>query len=163
MAKVVLHLGSNEGERHLHLGDALLAIKRQVGEVVRASDIYETSPWGKTRQAAFLNVACLCHTVLSPSDVLKTIHVIEAALGRVRTEHWGPRTIDIDILSYDRLIIDTPALQIPHPRLAQRRFVLEPLAELMPYWTHPVSGKLVTSLLADCQDTGQVVPWDGRW
>jgi 2-amino-4-hydroxy-6-hydroxymethyldihydropteridine diphosphokinase len=163
MARIVLHLGSNEGDRHLFLGDALLAIGRRLGPLVRASDIYETSPWGRTRQPAFLNLACLCETNLSPAAVLRETQAIEQSLGRIRGERWGPRTIDIDILSYDREVIDTPDLQIPHPRLSERRFVLVPLAELMPKWRHPVSGVGVKELLEQCSDTGKVSPWDGQW
>ncbi|RME97622.1 MAG: 2-amino-4-hydroxy-6-hydroxymethyldihydropteridine diphosphokinase [Bacteroidetes bacterium] len=163
MAQLILHLGSNEGERELFLGDALLRITRRVGPIIRASDIYETSPWGRTRQPNFLNLACRCDTALSPTEVLQQTQHIEAELGRERSVQWGPRTIDIDILSYDQEVIDTPSLTIPHPRIGERRFVLVPLAELAPEWVHPVTGVSVKSLLACCPDQGQVWKWDGQW
>lgn len=161
MNQLILHLGSNQGERHLFLGDAILSINRQVGIVVNASDIYETAAWGNTQQADFLNIACLVHTELSPFEVLAETQAIEQILGRQREEHWGPRTIDIDLIFYNDDVIRESQLEIPHPFLAERRFVLQPLADLAPNWQHPVLRKNVAQLLVECEDEGEVWVWRG--
>src|SRR5690606_6131161 len=124
----------------------------QVGPIVQSSSLYETAAWGKTDQPAFLNQVLEVKTVLSPEQVLQGINQIEQELGRIRHEHWGARVIDIDILFYDQLILQTQRLTIPHPQLHLRRFTLLPLSEIAPQLMHPVLNQPVTQLLQDCPD-----------
>lgn len=159
MAQLVVHLGSNEGDRAAHLAGARRALRQRVGAILRASPCYETAAWGLENQADFLNQAVLINTGLSPHAVLRATQLIEQHAGRVRHMRWGPRTLDLDLLLYDQLVLDTPELQLPHPRLAERRFVLVPLHDLLPHWVHPVLNRTVGQLLAECADRGRVLPW----
>jgi 2-amino-4-hydroxy-6-hydroxymethyldihydropteridine diphosphokinase len=115
-----------------------------------------TEPWGKRNQSAFLNQVIELETVLEPGPLLEACRSIESRLGRKRMEKWGPRTIDIDILLFDSRVVETAELRIPHPRLAERRFVLVPLAEIAPDIRVPGAEQTVSSLLAACKDTGVV-------
>jgi 2-amino-4-hydroxy-6-hydroxymethyldihydropteridine diphosphokinase len=115
-----------------------------------------TEPWGKRNQSAFLNQVIELETVLEPGPLLEACRSIESRLGRKRMEKWGPRTIDIDILLFDSRVVETAELRIPHPRLAERRFVLVPLAEIAPDIRVPGAVQTVSSLLAACKDTGVV-------
>lgn len=150
MHTLFLALGSNLGDRRQFLRRAIRQISQKVGPVVRASSIYETKPVGYKNQRDFLNMVLHLQTDLKPQVVLKITQKIEHDLGRVRTIKNGPRTIDIDLLLYDRLILKDPDLLIPHPRMHERRFVLEPLAEISPRKRHPVLKKTVASLLRQC-------------
>jgi len=145
MKRIYLSLGSNIGDReaNLHMAIALL------DGVLRVSPIYETAPVDYLQQAWFLNLAVEAETELFPRQLLTRIQKIERELGRVRTIANGPRTLDIDILLYGNSIIDTPALQVPHPRMAERRFVLAPLADLAPELRHPVARKTIREMLAE--------------
>jgi 2-amino-4-hydroxy-6-hydroxymethyldihydropteridine diphosphokinase len=116
----------------------------------RLSSIYRTPPWGKTDQPEFLNMAALVETSLQPADLLEFCLELERAGGRERRERWGPRTLDIDILTYGDAIIDQARLQIPHPRIPERAFVLTPLAEILPQ--RLIGGRSVTELLAAATD-----------
>lgn len=138
------------------LAQAVVLIGQQVGRVVSQSTLYETAPWGVTDQPAFLNQVLVVETTLGPEEVLVQTQAIEYELGRVRHEHWGARTIDIDLLYYDQLIWQTPTLTLPHPLLHQRRFTLVPLAEIAPDFIHPVLHKTTLDLLTDCDDTSAV-------
>ena len=125
-----LALGSNLGDRLEHLRDAVRRLDDTEGiEVVRSSRVFETAPVGPP-QPAYLNAVIEVRTKLGPRQLLEAAHAVEQALGRVRTEHWGPRTIDVDILTFDDRTVDEPDLQIPHPRMHERGFVLVPLGEL---------------------------------
>jgi 2-amino-4-hydroxy-6-hydroxymethyldihydropteridine diphosphokinase len=125
-----LALGSNLGDRLEHLRAAVRLLGATEGvEVTRSSRVYETEPVGPP-QPAYLNAVVEVRTRCSPRELLDAAGSVEAELGRVRTEHWGPRTIDVDILTYDELTIDEPDLVVPHPRMHERGFVLVPLAEL---------------------------------
>ncbi len=152
MAVAYLSLGSNLGDRDGHLREALSRLDGAGVGVRRVSAIYETAPQERTDQPWFLNLAAEVETLLEPRALLERCLGVERALGRVRAEPRGPRTIDIDLLLYDRLVLDEPGLTIPHPRMHRRRFVLEPLAELVSGLRHPVLGRTIGELLEDVLD-----------
>lgn len=127
-----LSLGSNLGDRARHVEEALECLEDEKVHVARRSSVYETEPQEFLNQPWFLNMVAEVETSLSPHELLSRILDIETRLGRIRLTPKGPRIIDIDILLYGTLVVDTRELQIPHPRLGERRFVLEPLAELAP-------------------------------
>ena len=140
------------GDRLQNLETALEEITIQIGTILKKSSIYETAPWGIADQPAFLNQVLLIHSLLSPQDILKTILKIETNMGRKRNEKFGPRVIDIDILFYNKLILQSTDLIIPHPEIANRRFVLIPLVEIGKKIEHPALKKTVTQLLKECPD-----------
>ncbi len=154
--KVFLLTGSNVGDSSALLNEAKLAIQKQVGEIEAASHLYKTAPWGNTNQQDFLNQVLAVNTNLSAYDVLKTILNIELSMGRIREEKWAPRTIDIDILFFNTEIIQQENLIVPHPLLHQRRFTLVPLAEIAPYYVHPILHQTNTQLLQQCADDSVV-------
>jgi 2-amino-4-hydroxy-6-hydroxymethyldihydropteridine diphosphokinase len=156
MNNVYLLIGGNMGNRPKNLSESTSWLEKEVGAIVKKSSIYETAAWGVTEQPSFLNQVLFVSTKLPPEDVLKTILSIEEKMGRKRVEKMGPRTIDIDILFYNDEIISLPNLSVPHPHIANRRFVLEPLAEIAPAFVHPVLKKNVAGLLKDCPDTLEV-------
>ena len=155
----VAHLsaGSNLGDRKGNLARGMSALLGSGLRVRRVSPVFETEPVGLREQPWFLNVALEIETHLPPDELLSACLEIEAGLGRVRTIIGGPRTLDLDILLYGDLIIDKPGLRIPHPRMALRRFVLEPLACIAPYTVHPVLGETISGLLTICTDLSRVV------
>lgn len=132
---------------------ARLQIEQACGKVVTASGIYQTEAWGPVPQPAYLNQVLHLHTGLGPMVLLRRLLQIETSMGRQRSERYGPRTIDIDILFYNDAILVTPELTLPHPRLHTRRFVLEPLYDVAPGLVHPVLGLTIAELLAACPDT----------
>ena len=150
--RIFLLLGANLGLVQDNLEHAILLISQQIGQVVARSSFYKTSPWGNSQQPDFLNVALIVNTQLSALEVLSISQSIEKQLGRVRHEHWGARTMDIDLLFFGNNLIDLPNLQVPHPLLAQRRFVLIPLAEIAPDFVHPVLQLSIQTLLEQCED-----------
>jgi len=153
---IYLLLGSNLGDRLLVMQSARDLIGKNVGRVSMESSIYETAPWGITDQPAFLNQVIRVETALAPEEVLRNILDIEHELGRVRYERWGARVIDIDLLYYQDLILDTARLTLPHPRLQDRLFTLIPLAEIAPDFVNPLLGETSTALIAKCTDKGLV-------
>ncbi|MGH2485629.1 MAG: 2-amino-4-hydroxy-6-hydroxymethyldihydropteridine diphosphokinase, partial [Ktedonobacterales bacterium] len=134
---VALGLGSNLGDRDANLRAALEALAPRV-LVERVSSVYDTAPLLVTEQPRFHNIACLARTDLPPHELLHAAKGIEAGLGRLPGPRYGPRLIDLDILFYDQLVMSKDDLIIPHPRLAERRFALAPLAEIAPLLRHPV-------------------------
>ncbi|MBK8089004.1 MAG: 2-amino-4-hydroxy-6-hydroxymethyldihydropteridine diphosphokinase [Chitinophagaceae bacterium] len=154
--KAYILLGSNMGNRKQFLNKAIKQITEQSGSLVKESSIYETAAWGNTKQAAFLNQVIFIETKHSPDDLMKSLLEIETGLGRIRTEKYGPRTIDLDILFFDELIYHSSTVTLPHPALQKRRFVLIPLAELSPRKIHPVYRKTINRLLKECADKLEV-------
>jgi 2-amino-4-hydroxy-6-hydroxymethyldihydropteridine diphosphokinase len=154
-----LGLGTNLGDRLANLRDVVQSMPAGI-HVLRSSPVYETPPWGYTNQPAFLNQVLEAETERTPTDLLKVLKELEVHLGRQVTFRYGPRLIDLDILFYDDLVVDTPPLVIPHPRLQERAFVLVPLADLAPELRHPVLGKTVRQLL-DAVDRQDIHPFSG--
>jgi 2-amino-4-hydroxy-6-hydroxymethyldihydropteridine diphosphokinase len=146
---VYLSLGSNLGDRAARLRSALEALPKAQIEVLRTSSFYETEPVDYRDQGWFLNLVAECRTELFPVQLLGRLQKIEAQLGRKRIVAKGPRTLDIDIILFGRAIVKTPLLEIPHPRFRERRFVLEPLAELAPALIDPVTKRTVADLLKE--------------
>ncbi|MDB5109689.1 MAG: 2-amino-4-hydroxy-6-hydroxymethyldihydropteridine diphosphokinase [Mucilaginibacter sp.] len=153
MHQVFFLLGSNLGDRQLFLQQAIAHIEKDIAPVIKKSAIYETQSWGKTDSPDYLNQVILLQTELSPQTILKNILDIERIIGRVREEKWGPRTIDIDLLFYNSAIINEPGLQVPHPELHNRKFTLEPLAEIAPFFIHPILKKTILQLKNELNDS----------
>ena len=149
MALVYLGLGTNLGNKERNLNDVIAALSREVGEVLCQSAFYMSEPWGFTSDNNFLNVVVLVQTNESPFDVLEKTQQIERNMGRETklTDEYLDRMMDIDILFYDNLIVDSPALKIPHPLIADRDFVLIPLSEIAPDLVHPVLNRKIIELL----------------
>jgi len=152
MNKTYLLLGSNIGNSQLQLSVAIKNIEQKIGNVIRQSKLYSTAAWGDTRQPDFLNQVILAETALTPVETMQTILVIEKEMGRVRTLKNAPRIIDIDILFFNKVVVDEPTLTLPHPEIQNRRFVLIPLNELAPNLHHPVLGLSIHELLKICPD-----------
>jgi 2-amino-4-hydroxy-6-hydroxymethyldihydropteridine diphosphokinase len=146
-----LGVGSNLGDRLGNLRAALVFL-REMFEVVKTSDVFETAPWGVTDQPCFLNACLLIECEASPETpemLLEQVKAIEKNMGRVASRRWGERLIDIDILLMGSLVCDSPNLRIPHADMHRRDFVLVPLAQILPHWVHPGMGRTVASLAED--------------
>ena len=147
-----LLIGGNQGDRFARLAEARDLITSAGGRIRLASSLYETAAWGITDQPDFLNQALEVTTTRDAPAWLLTLLGIEEKMGRRREEKYGPRIIDIDILFFNNSIIREPGLTIPHPEIRNRRFALAPLAEIAPFLIHPVLGKTIRELLAECTD-----------
>jgi len=154
--RVYLGLGSNLGDREAAIEGALLRLAARGFRTTRRSSLWLTEPVGGPPQGSFLNAAAGGETALSPDELLEACLATEREMGRVRTVRTGPRTIDVDILLFGDERRGGPGLEIPHPRLAERRFVLAPLAEIAAEVLHPVLRVTVAELLARCKDSSAV-------
>jgi 2-amino-4-hydroxy-6-hydroxymethyldihydropteridine diphosphokinase len=161
MNKAYLLTGGNLGNTKQNLQLAAQHIEINCGKIVRQSAIYETAAWGNTQQPAFLNQVLELATSLNPEALMTALLQIEESMGRIRAEKYGPRLIDIDVLLYNQEIIHTQLITVPHPELANRRFVLVPLAEIAPGLKHPVLQKTIQQLLQTCPDQLAVKKFSG--
>ena len=154
--KAYLLTGGNVGNRLIYLQQAVDLLGKSVGNVAKVSPVYETAAWGNTDQGAFLNQALELLTSLTPQELMSGLLKIEEQLGRKRSEKYGPRIIDIDILLFNDEVFRSPDLIIPHEQLQNRRFALKPLSDIAGGLVHPVFKKSIDQLLAECPDTLQV-------
>lgn len=156
---VIIAFGSNLGDRRHHLARARRLLQRH-GQITftDCSPMYVTEPWGKPDQHEYFNQVCRGRTALSPSALMRFLLDVEREVGRRREqeERWGPRIIDLDLLAYGEQRVKTDVVEVPHPRLHERRFVLVPLADVAPDWRHPVFNKTARELLEECADAGAV-------
>lgn len=144
--------GSNLPDRLAHLAQGINGMLRLPATLLRMSAVYETEPWGGAPQPWYLNVALCLQTTLSPQALLQELLRLEAAAGRTRTGRSAPRTLDLDLVLYDNVVVQSPELTLPHPRMHLRRFTLLPLAEIAPQWIHPVLQQTIDQLLESCPD-----------
>lgn len=153
--QAALCLGGNTGDVAQAFADALKALDAGGATIERRSSVWRTPPWGKTDQPDFYNIAVLVRTALTPRALLDLCLAIEQQAGRVRLELWGPRTLDIDILTYDDQVVDEPGLTLPHPRMLERAFVLAPLAEIAPEMV--VASTTIAQALAGVDTAGLTI------
>lgn len=151
MPEAVIALGSNVGDRLIYLKNALSSIHLR-GTILKISPLYETSPYGFIDQPHFLNAVLVMETCLSAERLLSDLKIIENEVGRKQRIRWGPREIDLDIIFYDQLQLDSENLTIPHPDFHNRRFVLQPLADIAPDWQIPGSTQTIQQILNICPD-----------
>ena len=152
MNTAYLLLGGNIGHRINNIKTAIRKTEQMIGKVKRQSSVYETAAWGNTAQPDFLNQVIVVETKLAAAPLLNTILLIEEKMGRIRSKKNDPRVIDIDILFFDRMIVNEKHLTIPHPEIPNRKFVLVPLNELSPNLKHPLLKKTIHHLLTICTD-----------
>ena len=153
MNGIYLIIGGNLGNREANLRAGIDALEQWVGPVLKKSSIYETAAWGKEDEPAYLNQVLIIESSLTAQQTMQTALQIEHQLGRIRHEKWAARTLDIDLLFFNQEVINKPGLTIPHPRIAERRFVLIPLCEVAPEMIHPLLNKTMKVLLDECYDT----------
>ncbi|MFN3739075.1 MAG: 2-amino-4-hydroxy-6-hydroxymethyldihydropteridine diphosphokinase [Thermodesulfovibrionales bacterium] len=146
---VYIGIGSNIGNREKNCLEAIRLMEEKGIKVIKRSSLYETEPWGVKDQPMFINMVIEAETEYAPAELLNLLKSIERAMGRTETKRWGPRIIDLDILFYNNLILNTPELRIPHPYIHERDFVLKPLSEIAPELEHPVLKKRIKELHHD--------------
>ncbi len=152
---VFIGIGSNQGDRKSCIFSALEEI-RSFGDLVSISGLYETEPFGSIEQSDFLNAVVQVSTALAPDELLTRLQHVEQRLGRVRKEKWGPRTLDLDILIFDQLLLKSETLVVPHPGLSERLFVLVPLCEIASQYNVPGLNKTVEQLLKETPDGSRI-------
>jgi 2-amino-4-hydroxy-6-hydroxymethyldihydropteridine diphosphokinase len=156
MAITFLSIGSNSGDRSAYLQQSVKLIEQKIGRIIRRSDVYETQSWGYEGQN-FLNMVVEVETTFAPQKIIEIIQSIEIEMGRVRLSgQYSDRTIDLDILFYEKEIISDENLIIPHPRLHERMFALEPMMDIDPDFRHPVLNKTIRQLRMECPDKGWI-------
>jgi 2-amino-4-hydroxy-6-hydroxymethyldihydropteridine diphosphokinase len=155
MPTAYISIGSNLGNREENCEKAVTRLLKKGVHVVKRSSLYETGPWGVREQPKFINMAVEVDTELKPYELLKTLKGIESELGRTQDIRWGPRVIDLDILLYNDLIMKTDDLEIPHPHIDDRDFVLKPLSDIAPDKIHPVLNKRIKDLLMEFLGSSQ--------
>lgn len=155
MAKAYLSLGTNLGNKRRNLVTAAALLAERAGDILALSEIYETEPWGFESSHLFLNAALILETSFSPLDLLQASRLIEIEMGRIAKTHgsYEDRVIDIDLLMYEDVVMQTSRLTLPHPLMHKRRFVMEPLAEIAPEAIHPVFHKTIARLAAELNQT----------
>jgi len=156
MTQLFLSLGGNLGNTREIFEGTYPLIEKKIGKISVYSSVYQTEAWGPIPQEDFLNQVLLVNTTLSAQACLTEMLAIEKEFGRERKERWGPRTLDLDILYYSDITIAEEDLTVPHPRIAERKFILTPLAEIAPSFTDPTSRKTMTALLNECEDSSLV-------
>ena len=149
---IVLHLGSNLGDRKIHLTHAFQKIEQRIGSITAYSKIYETEAWGKQDQPDYLNAAIQVETDLSPHEVIQASKAIEAEEGSAEKKRWSERKLDIDLLFYNELVIQEEDLRVPHPFIHKRNFVLVPLNDIVPFFRHPVLNRTIEELCYSSRD-----------
>jgi len=156
--KAIISLGTNLGDREKNLKDAKMLISSRVGQILLQSSTFNTVSWGNSDLNHFLNEVIAIEVTATPLAILNSFLAIEKELGRKRnsSDHYENRSLDIDLLYYDNLVLQTAELFIPHPRLHLRNFVLVPLAQILPNWLHPQLNKTSKQLLAECTDANKV-------
>jgi 2-amino-4-hydroxy-6-hydroxymethyldihydropteridine diphosphokinase len=157
-SKVIAGLGSNLGDRFAALRRAMEMINGEAGEIIATSSVWETEPWGFDADDQFLNMVIVLKTSLEPKGLIQRFRSIEGRMGRKKSGggKYESRIIDLDILFWDDRVISLPGLEVPHPKLHSRRFVLEPLMEVAPETVHPVTGLTVAEMLQFCEDNSDV-------
>jgi 2-amino-4-hydroxy-6-hydroxymethyldihydropteridine diphosphokinase len=153
MNKVYLLIGGNMGDRMANLAKAIHLINQEIGLIQKASAIYETAAWGNTNQPDFLNQAIFLHSDLDANIIMNKLLEIEITMGRKRDIPMGPRTIDLDIIYFNNMVITNDLITIPHPKVAERKFVLTPLVEIAAQFIHPILNKTNDALLKECGDS----------
>jgi 2-amino-4-hydroxy-6-hydroxymethyldihydropteridine diphosphokinase len=160
MKPLFLLIGSNLGNRKAYLEMAINLIDYRIANIAQRSSVFETAPWGNTEQPHFLNQVLMLKSNFHPEELLMICKNIEKSVGRVVTERWGPRIIDIDILLYGDMTYQSSILKIPHPMMQDRMFTMVPLAEIAPDFIHPVLGENMKSLKDKCTDPMPTYPLD---
>ncbi len=160
MSSIYISLGSNQGDRIRHLEDALQILQERDIRVVRKSPYYLSKAWGNQDQPDFINQVVEVATEYDASVLLSCLLATEREMGRVRTGKWQPRSIDLDLLFYHDEIFETPGIQVPHPRVQDRNFILTPMMDLKPDLVHPVLGKTIQELYLDCEDQLEVLMFE---
>ena len=160
MNTIYIQLGSNIGRRESFIAKSMEQIEENIGKITTASSVFETTPWGNENQNNFLNSVIEIKTPFDAFTILQKSQEIENNLGRERSDKWGERTIDIDILFYNNKIINTKELTVPHPLIQKRKFVLVPLSEIAPNYMHPILKKNISTLLSECKDTQKVLDYE---
>jgi len=153
--RAFIAIGSNLGDRTGNVREAVRLVADGVkASLVAMSSLYETEPWGVKEQGPFVNAAMIVETPLAPSELLAHLKSVEASMGRTRTVRWGPRTIDLDIIFIEEMVIEAEGLRVPHPGADERAFVMVPLAEIAPDFVHPVTGATLAGIAGGLDKSG---------